>query len=164
MNNTCQKCKQARATVHITDVIDKRDRHLCDECAEREGVIVKHGHQTTNAILQEFIKQKTGLGAADAQTCPRCGISFREFRLKGLLGCPFDYEAFRNLLLPLIERAHQGGKHHVGKSPLTTDDRGKKISGLRKLRRELQEALDQENYELAARVRDQLRDMESTES
>lgn len=164
MSQTCQHCKQARATVHITDVIEKRDRHLCDECAEREGIIVKHGPQTTNAVLQEFIKQKSGLGAADAQTCPRCGITFREFRLKGLLGCPHDYEVFRPLLLPLIERAHQGGKRHVGKTPHPADDRGRRQSGLRKLRRELQEALDQENYELAARVRDQLRAMESPES
>lgn len=164
MNAICQSCKQAKATVHITDVPEKRERHLCEECAEREGVIVKQTYQTTNAILQEFIKQKTGIGAADEHICPKCGMTFKEFRTKGLLGCPYDYEAFRSLLVPLIERAHQGGTHHVGKLPTTSDRTLKKQAGLHKLRRELQEAIEQENYEHAARVRDQLRTLESSES
>ncbi len=164
MNAICQSCKQAKATVHITDVPEKRERHLCEECAEREGVIVKQTYQTTNAILQEFIKQKTGIGTADEHVCPKCGMTFKEFRTKGLLGCPYDYEAFRSLLVPLIERAHQGGTHHLGKVPTTSDRTLKKQAGLRKLRRELQEAIEQENYEHAARVRDQLRTLESSES
>lgn len=161
MSAVCQTCKQAKATVHITDVPDKRERHLCEDCAEKEGVIIKQTHQTTNAILQEFIKQKTGIGAMDEQSCPKCGITFREFRLKGLLGCPYDYEAFKTLLTPLIERAHQGGTHHVGKVPRTGDPSTQKQAGLRRLRRELQEAIEHEDYEQAARVRDQLRTLDS---
>ncbi|MBI4718683.1 MAG: UvrB/UvrC motif-containing protein [Planctomycetes bacterium] len=163
MNALCQHCKQAKATVHITDVAERRERHLCEDCAEREGVIVKQSSQTTNAILQEFIKHKTGLAAVDDRTCPKCGITFREFRLKGLLGCPHDYEAFRPLLLPLIERAHHGATQHLGKVPSAADPALRKQAGLRRLRQQLQEAVDQENYEAAARLRDQLRQMESAE-
>ncbi|MHC4697923.1 MAG: UvrB/UvrC motif-containing protein [Planctomycetota bacterium] len=164
MNFVCQHCNQAKATVHITDTVpDKRERHLCEECAEKENVIIKQHHQTTSAILQEFIKHKVAPGAGDDRACPRCGITFREFRLKGQLGCPHDYEVFRSLLTPLIERTHEGATHHVGKVPTTADATVQKQTGLLKLHRELQEAVEQENYERAARLRDEIRALETTE-
>jgi len=162
MNSLCQRCNKAKATVHITDTTPhKRERHLCEECAEKEGVIVKQHHQTTNAVLQQFIKNATGLGGADDLACPKCGRTFREFQMKGLLGCPHDYEAFRSLLAPLLERAHDGATHHVGQVPPTAEPAVHRQTGLVKLRRELQDALEQENYERAARVRDQIKTLES---
>ena len=161
MNVPCQRCGKAKATVHIMDTTPhKRELHLCEACAEKEGVIIKHQHQTTNAMLKEFIKQKTGIAAADDLTCPKCGMTFREFQSKGLLGCPNDYEVFNAVLAPLIERAHGGATHHVGKLPPEADLTVQKHTGLLRLRRELQDAIEQENYELAARVRDQIRSLE----
>jgi protein arginine kinase activator len=160
MNVPCQRCGRAKASVHITDTApQKRELHLCEECAEKEGVIIKH-HQTANAMLKEFIKQKTGLAAVENLSCPKCGMTFREFQSKGLLGCPHDYEAFQPVLGPLIERAHGGATHHVGKVPEQADVALRRQTGLQRLRRELQDALEQENYEQAARVRDQIRLLE----
>ena len=162
MNLACQRCHAAKATVHITDTLpEKRERHLCEECAEKEGVLIKQHHPTTNEILQQFIKHKTGLGGTDEVACPRCGLTFREFQLKGQLGCAHDYEAFRSLLKPLIERAHEGATHHVGKIPPEANETVRKNTGLVRLRRELHEAVEKEDYELAARVRDQIEDLES---
>jgi protein arginine kinase activator len=163
MQPLCQRCKKAKATVLITDVPEKKVRHLCEECAQREGVIVKQSPQTTSQILQEFIKHKTGLGAVDDRTCPHCGITFREFRTKGLLGCPHDYDVFRAQLAPLIERAHQGGTHHVGKVPSSADESTQRLAGMLRLRRELQDAVDAEDYESAARLRDQIQALETSE-
>ena len=161
MSIICQVCQQSKATVHITDTVpEKRERHLCEECAEREGVIIK-SQQTTNEILQQFIKQKVGLSAGEGLRCDSCGLSFREFQSKGQLGCPQCYAALGPLLLPLIERAHEGGTHHVGKVPVTADDTVRKQAGLIRLRRELGEAIDQENYERAASVRDEIQALES---
>ena len=163
MNANCQRCNQARATVHITDTIpEKKERHLCEQCAEKEGIIVKQNPPTTNDMLKQFIKSKTGLGESKELTCPKCGISFRDFQLKGLLGCPHDYDAFRSVLTPLISRAHEGATHHVGKVPATADATVHRQTGLIRLRRELQEALDQENYEQAASVRDKISALESS--
>ena len=111
--------------------------------------------------MQEFIKHKAGLGEVDERSCPKCGLSFREFRQKGLLGCPHDYEAFRSLLSPLIERAHEGGAQHVGKVPRTAEATVQKQAGLVRLRQELEEAVQQENYERAAKVRDELSALEA---
>lgn len=163
MNVVCQRCQQAKATVHITDTIPtKKERHLCEECAEKEGVIIKSAqHATTNDILKQFIEHKTGLTETEDLTCPQCGTAFREFQLKGLLGCAHDYEAFKDLLTPLISRAHEGATHHIGKVPPTADESVRRETGLMRLRRELQEAVHQENYERAARVRDQIQTLES---
>jgi protein arginine kinase activator len=161
MSSLCQRCQQGKATVHITDTMpEKRERHLCEDCAEKEGVIIKQ-HPTTNEIIQQFIKQKTGLGVADDLSCSRCGMTFRQFHAKGQLGCPDDYQAFKKALGPLIERAHEGATHHIGKIPATADEAVRKQAGLLRLRRELQEAVEQENYERAARVRDQIQALES---
>ena len=163
MNGKCELCGKRPATVHLTEILEsqeKRERHLCEECAIKEGVIIKQ-HHTTNEILQQFIKQKTGLGGADELTCPKCGVSFREFQTRGQLGCANDYVAFQSVLMPLIERAHEGATHHVGKVPVTADETLRRQAGLVRLRRELQEALDHEDYENAARLRDQLRHLET---
>lgn len=161
MSIICQHCHDAKATVHITDTVpEKRERHLCEDCAEKEGVIIKQ-HQSTSEILQQFIKQKTGLGSTTDITCPKCGCTFREFQLKGQLGCPHDYEAFKSLLAPLIERAHEGATQHIGKAPTTADATIKKQAGLLQLRRKLEDAIEQEDYELAANLRDQIKDFES---
>ncbi len=164
MDVACEHCKKAKATVHITDVPEKRERHLCEACAQSEGVIIKQTHQTTTEILQEFIKQKTGLGAVDEQACPHCGVTFREFRAKGQLGCPRDYEVFREALIPMIQRAHGSATHHIGKVPSTADETVRRQTGAFKLRRELDQAIQDENYELAARVRDQLKALDGPAS
>lgn len=162
MSSNCQICNKSKATVHITDTMpERKERHLCEDCAEREGVIIKQQHHTTNEILQQFIKHKVGLGLSEDLVCPKCGLSFREFQLKGQLGCPHDYTVFKSQLMPLIERAHEGGAKHMGKSPRSLQLTPVRQPGLGKLRRELQDAIQQENYELAARVRDQIRNLEA---
>ena len=161
----CQRCQEAKATVHVTDTVpDKRERHLCEECAEKEGIIVKQHNHTTNEILQQFIKYKAGMAVGEDLSCPKCGMTFREFQMKGQLGCPNDYTSFRKVLAPLIERAHEGATHHVGKVPATAGDVVRRQTGLIRLRRELQEAVDQEDYELAARVRDEIQNLESADA
>lgn len=161
----CQRCNQSKATVHITDTVpEKRERHLCEDCAEKEGVIIKQKHHTTNEILQQFIKQKVGAAIGielESVSCPHCGTTLKDFQNNGQLGCPHDYTVFREALLPLIERAHEGATHHVGKVPPTVEPVVRKQTGLVRLRRELQEAVEQENYERAARVRDEIRALES---
>ncbi len=159
MNFVCQHCNHAKATVHITDMSPKkRERHLCEECAEKEGVIIKQHTSTTNAILQKFLefKAQTGSGS-EGPSCSKCGRTFQEFQVKGLLGCPHDYEEFRSVLEPLLQRAHEKATQHVGKVPGSAGDSVQAQTGLLRLRRQLQEAIEREDYELAARLRDQIR-------
>ncbi len=163
MRIVCQHCKKAKATVHVTDTFPtKRERHLCEACAVKEKLIATpQTHETTHAILEEFIKHKVGLQAADDLSCPKCGMTFRSFQVKGQLGCPQDYEVFREVLDPLLKRAHEGATHHVGRVPPQADKTVHKQTGVLRLRRELQEALDQEDYEHAALLRDRIQAIEN---
>ncbi len=120
-------------------------------------------HEPINTILAKFVQQKVGAGVEEAAklTCPKCGISFREFRANGLLGCLHDYEVFAEYITPLIERTHGGATRHSGKVPSrmgsTPDDQAEIL----RLKRQLSHAVDAEDYETAAGLRDQLKVLQS---
>lgn len=160
----CQRCNKAQATVHLLDILpesdEKRERHLCEQCAAEEGLTTQK-HESINEILSSLIKQSSGATPKKDTTCPECGMTFREFRANGLLGCPNDYRAFEESLMPLIERAHDGGTRHFGKVPHGVAGEPPKFSKLAELRRDLQEAVDTEDYERAATLRDDIKALET---
>lgn len=96
--------------------------------------------------------------AGDPGACPLCGMTWNDFKAAGLMGCAHDYQMFEGRLAALLKRAQEGAAEHVGKVPRKkkTKETDRQVASLR-LRRELQKAIDAENYEQAARVRDQLR-------
>lgn len=162
----CQRCNKARATVHLVELEpggDKQEHHLCAACAAAEGVTTVQ-HESVNAMLQKFLSTagstEHGQDAA-ATTCPECGMTFREFRQRGLLGCARDYEFFAPLLDPLISRAHEGATEHVGKVPARAGEGAQKRTELRRLRRRLTEAVEREDYENAAKLRDEIEAVDS---
>jgi len=160
MHIACQSCNKHRATVHLTDVTptgDTVERHLCEECASQEGVALKQT-ETTTAVLHEFLRQ----AQREQLRCPECGLTVSDFQKKGLLGCPNDYKAFEPVLGPLIERAHEGATHHAGKAPRSAGSEARRLTDLRRLRRDLQESLDREEYERASQLRDAIREMEAS--
>jgi protein arginine kinase activator len=154
---TCQKC-QDEASIHLTETVNGRRRevHLCTPCARKAGLAPPEEPPplALDAILQDLIVAHVGelVGTLAQMTCPDCGLKFMQFRTVGRLGCPNDYEVFTRGLLPLLLRA-QGATRHVGKTP---SRRPGPTSRLR-LRAQLRDAVAREDYESAARLRDQLR-------
>lgn len=163
MQVICQRCGKVQATVHLTDIhpTEKREYHFCGECAEEEGIVMKSTPMGINEILSKFIMQKSSVQELADLTCEQCGMSFVEFRSHGLLGCPSDYDAFKRALEPLIQRTHEEAVQHVGKVPVRAARGVKTRIDLVRLRRELREAIDKERYEEAARLRDQIDQLES---
>ncbi|MDP7636493.1 MAG: UvrB/UvrC motif-containing protein [Phycisphaerae bacterium] len=163
MKFKCDKCSKP-ATIHLTEIIDgeKIEKHLCQDCAATEGITVK-AEVPISQLLEDFILQ-TGIEAtADAAeaTCEVCGMKFSEFRNAGLLGCPNDYDAFEKGLLPLVERAQEGATQHIGKVPHNADDAQKRQTAMLRLQAELKGAITAENYERAAVLRDQIKELEN---
>lgn len=174
----CDHCEN-EATVH--EVIRRGgktvERHLCEQCAKQHGVAVQH--VPINELIQKYVLQQAaegGAGAAEARqaikACASCGLHFAEFRSSSILGCPDCYQAFEPALTPLLERTHEGGTRHVGKTPrrlsaVPTADPGAKRRGseqsaeraekLRILNRQLEDAVRSEQYERAAALRDEIR-------
>jgi protein arginine kinase activator len=164
----CQSCKQNPATIHFTEIKDaeKRELHVCEACAQSQNLTTGPLLAALPPMLAQLVG-KPGSGkaakasAAPAPRCPTCGISFAEFREKGRLGCPNDYEFFRESLDPLLEKIH-GAAVHRGRLPRGAGAASAPRSDrLLRLRRELQTAVKAEQYETAARLRDEIRHEES---
>jgi len=158
----CQKCTKA-ATLHITEIVSEdqvEELHLCEECAHK--------------YLYEPQKQQTGIKPAVPapieesdepavmnRECEVCGLKFVDFRNTGRLGCPHDYQEFRDELLPLLENIH-GETRHTGKTPRRLPQSKQTQSELIQLRKQLLQAINKEAYEEAARLRDRIRQLEES--
>lgn len=158
MRRKCDKCEQ-EATVHEVTIKggQKVEKHLCEACAREDGIAIQPS-QPISELITKFVMSHSG-GRPEggrAPVCADCGLSFVEFRQQGLLGCHACYGAFEEQLGSLIERAHEGATHHLGKTPKRAGgaiDRQKRIVALRK---QLTDAIEAEQYERAASLRDQL--------
>lgn len=167
----CDNCDN-EATVHEVTLVggQKVEKHLCESCA-REAGLTTHPTEPINALLSKFImapglvqQAATGgkpKGEQRAPACPECSMSWMEFRKNGLLGCATCYETFESRLAPLIERAQEGATHHVGKAPKGSAGLADHQRRLRTLTAELAEAIESEQYEHAAELRDSISAIET---
>ena len=160
----CQHCKKALATIHVMDMSggQKREKHFCERCAGEEGIkVTVQAHVPLNELLTSFVLQQSGAQQLAELKCPECGTTFAEFRNVGLLGCPHDYDAMEKALLPLLQRAHEGATQHKGKVPRGSHGAdSERTRELSRLRRELDSAVKNEDFERAARLRDAVKTLE----
>lgn len=159
----CDNCKERDAVVHLTRIVDNAvsQLHLCEKCAAAKGV------ETTLAMPQhplgdilQAVQQQAASTAEDAPSCSFCGSSSRDFKATGRLGCPHCYDAMERSLRELLRRLH-GSSKHVGvryEPPVAHLD--SKPDTLHDLRDRLRRAVDAEQFELAAELRDRLRVLE----
>jgi len=152
--------------VHYTQVVNNETKtlHLCERCAAEKGL--QTSASSGNLLLADFLAKMGGDGSASTEsseeevTCPFCGLSARDFKEVGRLGCPQCYPTFESYLRGLLRRIH-GGTQHVGKVYLPPDPTAsEKQKRLEALRRKLERAVDAEDFERAAELRDQIRTLE----
>jgi protein arginine kinase activator len=163
MKKKCDKCDNP-ATIHLTEIVGgaKTEKHLCEDCAAADGITIK-SNVPISQLLEDFVLQ-TGEQDEDRpeeKQCDVCGMGFREFRETGLLGCPNDYDAFADVLLPMLTRAQDTADHHVGKVPRNAGERQQRQNRILRLRADLKRAIHAEQYEQAASLRDQIKSLEN---
>jgi len=185
----CDQCGR-RATHHSVEVIEgqKIEKHLCDACAAEEDAELKDANTPINELLSNFVKLHAGGGETEEEEeaaletgeaagsssqssprrqrqleCDECGLTFSEFRENSLLGCPHCYNAFEGPLSSLLERAHEGSTHHVGKVPRRAGAGETRQLQLTRMRKRLDHAVASEDFELAAQLRDDIRQLEEPE-
>ena len=157
----CQICEKNDATVHLTEIHDgvRSELHVCELCAQEEGIAAK-GQIPLNELLSGLLSTQPSdnelFGRADQTACPQCGFTLEEFKKTGLLGCPGDYEVFESSLRPLLERAHNWHTRHCGKVSSRLPADAKKQCAIAALQSRLEAAVKTENYEEAARLRDEV--------
>lgn len=164
MKCTQNGCTKA-ATLHITEVLGDdryKELHLCEECAHKYlyEQPPKSSSSKSGAASSAQAEESEEPGVASRE-CPVCGIKFVEFRNSGRLGCPHDYQEFREELTPLLENIH-GETKHSGKSPRRLPQSKQMQSELVQLRKQLLQAVNREAYEEAARIRDRIRKLEES--
>ena len=157
----CQRCPK-QATLHITEVLgeDRYDEvHLCEDCAKK--YLYEPQKKAAAKASESASSGDEGESPASGPACDVCGISYLEFRNHGRFGCPHDYDAFKAELLPLLDSIH-GDTRHVGKTPRRMPrTQGAQVE-LTNLRRLLQQLVTEEKYEEAARVRDRIKELETS--
>lgn len=167
----CDKCKIREARLYYTEIIngDKKEQHLCEECANQyitfqmEAPVFAKTFTLGNLLAtlfdvygdtKELKKNDQGLA------CDQCGLTYQQFLNRGTFGCAHCYESFRNTLEGSL-KSIQGSNIHNGKKPNNQGMVEKKpvqeLTEIQKLSIQLQDAIEKEEYEKAAKIRDQIR-------
>jgi len=160
----CRRCSKP-ATLHITEIHDAKAVavHLCDTCA-REYLDAEDAEPSGSpaaelaAKIDELVAENDD---AVKLSCGNCGLTFSGFREQGRLGCPTCYTEFRSDLMPLLENIHEESQHQ-GKQPSHNSELSEEQTELIRLRAEQKEAIAEEDYETAAKLRDRIAEVEET--
>lgn len=165
----CQSCNQKEANVHITKIINgvKNEMHLCEDCAKKKqdlniSTSFNMGLPLTfNSILDGFVEALGGTTKfyPEEKTCPVCNMRFEDFKRSGRLGCGNCYKAFNDNMIPVIKGIH-GNIQHNGKVPKRTGGLIKVRRDIDRLKDELKRLVNNEEYEKAARIRDEIKELE----
>lgn len=159
----CQACGKREATFHLKEIVkgEARSLHLCEVCAKEKGL--SESFLIPTFSLSDFIAGLTELQIPASEemriACPHCRLTFADIQKKGEIGCSSCYQTFKDYLVPLLERI-QGRTSHTGKIPQRGKAKGIKNKRIYELRKDLEEAVRKEEYEKAARLRDEIRRLE----
>ncbi|WP_425059770.1 Protein-arginine kinase activator protein [Sporomusa carbonis] len=166
----CDECQKEPACVHITKIINQQkiEKHLCEQCAQKSGEIM--GKNFNNIFgskfsVHDFLKEMFNYTLPDnvRQTgepvCTECGLSYSEFSRNGKFGCSGCYQAFGAQLEPMIKRIH-GTATHSGKIPKRNGVKFGMQQRIKQLRHELEQCVCREEYEQAAKLRDEIKALE----
>lgn len=163
----CSICQKNEAKVHLTQIVDDKMQKidLCEECSKAKGVTDPAGFSFADLLLG------ASSGAADTEarpmvkpgelTCSSCGVAQSDFKKSGRFGCPQCYATFGEGLPAMLKTMHRGLKH-VGKVPQSFRPRRDASDLLKQLNRRLEKAIETENFEEAAQLRDQIRALKQT--
>ncbi len=166
----CQNCQQREATIHLTKIVNGQgmQMHLCQECAPK---VQGFNFNLYPCMVTDFLQALFGINSLEQsgqpsstsgqEKCPGCGRTFIQIQQAGKMGCSQCYEKFESQIEILLRQIHGGGVH-VGKVPFRCAASIRNRQELGQLRNKLQELIQKEEFEEAAQVRDQIRDLEKT--
>ena len=159
----CDVCKEADAVVQLTEVEGTGVRllHLCERCAAERGVeTAAPSPKPQIADFLQSVHQQMQATQGDAARCAFCSSTFRDFRSTGRLGCAHCYDAFEKSMGDLLRRIH-GNARHIGRRYEPPASGALPDGGTaNELRDRLRRAIDSEQFELAADIRDRLRSLD----
>lgn len=164
----CEDCGIRPAKFHLMTIIngDRVERNLCPTCmAKHQKKLSGIDFSNLAGILNSILENKTGASEQarldteyDGLVCEQCGMTYGEFQKCGMLGCAACYQAFRTPMTALLQRVH-GNTQHAGRVPGGVHSGTSIRMNIDRLRQKLQKAIDDEEYEQAAKLRDTIRSL-----
>jgi len=163
----CDECKENEAVINFTQIVNNEmtTYHLCDKCAEKKGLgeEEKIKDSPLSSFMSEMSTETTDsveVGAGDDPECGTCKSKLSDFKKSGRLGCPDCYNAFEDELSSLLRKIH-GSHIHVGRTPKSNTLESTPVEvKVRELKKRLEESVNREEYEMAARLRDEIKVLE----
>ena len=159
----CCVCKEKPATVHLTQIAgDKMQKvDLCEACAKQKGVNDPAGFSLADLLLGLGASQEIEQSSGGVELkCPRCGFTHADFKKAGRLGCADCYKTFADGLEGLLKSMHKGTRH-VGKVPEALRQEREFGDRMKLLQKKLAKAIEEENFEAAALLRDEMNKLEN---
>lgn len=156
----CDICGKNEATVHFTEIVNDQitKLHLCEECAKHKGEEMEE-HFGLADLLAGLADLGTPVETVKDKKlkCPSCGLAYSDFKKIGKVGCGQCYDTFKAHLVPLLKRIH-GSELHIGKAPRKKGKpaRRRKVD-IEGLKRKLKHVVELEEFEEAARLRDEIK-------
>jgi protein arginine kinase activator len=162
----CCVCKEKPATVHLTQIAGEKVQKvdLCEDCAKQKGVNDPAGFSLADLLLGLGASQEIEQATGGAQVkCPQCGFSQADFKKSGRLGCSACYTTFAEGLEGLLKSMHKGTRH-IGKVPEALRKSRDLSDHLKSLQKRLAKAIEEENFEQAALLRDEIKQVTTHET
>jgi protein arginine kinase activator len=161
----CEVCGLKEAVIHIRQVFPTgvQEMHVCEECAQEKGFSRDREDDETpelsiSNLLTGLIEFREPQGEVSLESCPRCGLTVQEFRKRGKLGCSECFAAFAGDVRAALSQM-TGRTHHTGKFPSSLSVEPHAAADRERLKSELKDALDREEYEKAALLRDKIKEL-----
>ncbi|MBM7694327.1 protein arginine kinase activator [Peribacillus deserti] len=168
----CEQCNERPATLHFTKVVngEKSEVHLCDTCAQEKGQMsLFNGNAgfSINDLLGGLLNGGTfhhsshnAVTHREELRCPKCHMIYQQFVEIGRFGCSECYKTFKNHLVPVLKRLHSGNIVHTGKIPKKAGGNISLKKRIEELKQDLKQSIEQEEFERAANIRDEVRALE----
>ncbi len=167
----CEECGQNEACYTISVMMGDKvtQRHLCADCMAKMNMNLAAGNikHLLSAIMSAITGAEEGttppaVPPEEDVVCERCNTTLSQFTKSGRLGCPHCYTAFRQQLTPMLQQIH-GRVQHAGRKPIEDEAAQHRRALHDTLTRQLAQAIQLEDFETAATLRDQLRRLNTPE-
>lgn len=154
----CDKCNKRVATVVLTQIVDNKQikLYLCEQCASETDGFSSEDFYSFDQFLSKLLNSKAPAVKTEQVVCPKCGMDLEDFKQSSKVGCAQCYTTFEEYFGELVRRIH-GTAEHTGKKPENLDKEGQRQQKIERLQTELQLAIQNEAYELAAKLRDEIK-------
>lgn len=160
----CEICSVNEAVFHVKQIIGKEEieLHLCEQCAKLKGITKSENtiDFSISQLLTGLVDKKSGRkkSQSEVQECPHCGLSLAKFKKLGKLGCSECFTAFEKSVREFLYKMY-GRVKHKGKLPGKVKSLQDSMDDIESLKAELKKAIETEDYELAAALRDRINEM-----